>query len=111
MYNPYQMAYVQPQQQAQQTGFVNVRSEIEARNYPIVPGTSVIFKNENEPYIYTKTIISQLDMPTFEKYRLVKEDAQETQTPDISAELEEIRNRLDALEKPKSRKKEVVADE
>ena len=110
MYNPYQIPY--QQQQTQQTGFVSIRSEQEARNYPIAPGSSVIFKNENEPYIYTKTMgFSQLDMPTFDKYRLVKEEIQETQAPDIMSELAEIRSRLEALERPKTRKKEVVDEQ
>lgn len=107
MYNPYQFQ----QQQTQQTGFVSIRSEQEARNYPIAPGSSVIFKNENEPYIYTKTMgFSQLDMPVFDKYRLVKEETQE-QAPDILSELAEIRSRLEALERPKTRKKEVVDEQ
>lgn len=83
----YQQAYQQPMnvqpnyQQSQQTqqiqngGFVSVHNESEARNYPIAPGNSVTFKDENSPYVYTKTQgFSQLDKPVFEKYRLVKEE-------------------------------------
>lgn len=101
-YNPYQNMYapyqyqpnyqqngIQPSfqqsQQAQQIqngGFVSVHNENEARNYPIAPGNSVTFKDENAPYVYTKTQgFSQLDRPVFEKYRLVKEeDYQQQQT-------------------------------
>lgn len=58
--------------------FVIVRSEDEARNYPVAFGTTVTFKNETMPYIYTKTMgNSQLDLPTFEKYKLVKETPQD----------------------------------
>ena len=77
---PYQ-AQIQPYQaqQIQNNGFVSVRNEDEARNYPIAHGNSVTFKDETAPYVYTKTMgFSQLDRPIFEKYKLVKEDAAET---------------------------------
>lgn len=86
-YNPYAQQYyqqpiqaqqIQTQPQIQNGGFISVRSEIEARNYPVAPGNSVTFKDENVPYVYTKTMgFSQLDSPVFERYRLVKEDAPE----------------------------------
>ena len=51
--------------------------EEDARNYPIQRGNSVTFRDENLPYIYIKTLgFGQLDLPVFEKYRLVKENAQ-----------------------------------
>lgn len=69
MYQPYQQ-YQQPQ-----SGFVSVRSIEEAFNYPVAPGNSITFKDENAPYVYTKTKgASPMEPPTFERYRLVKED-------------------------------------
>ena len=75
----------QPQQNTQQTtqiqngGFVMVKDISEALNYPVAPGNSVTFKNENQPYIYTKTLgFSQLDQPVFETFKLVKEERTET---------------------------------
>ena len=70
------MQQVQPQQYSiAQTGFVRVRDENEARMYPVAPGNSVTFVNENAPFCYTKTVnMGQLDRPIFERYRLVKED-------------------------------------
>ena len=75
----------QPQQNTQQTtqiqngGFVMVKDISEALNYPVAPGNSVTFKNENQPYIYTKTLgFSQLDQPVFETFKLVKEEHAET---------------------------------
>lgn len=69
-----QMPQQMPQPQIQNGGFVNVRSEEEAKNYPVALGNSVTFKDETSPYIYTKTMgFSQLDRPIFEKYKLVKE--------------------------------------
>lgn len=87
MYNPYQPYYqqslqstqsLQQPQQIQSGGFISVRSEIEARNYPVAPGNSVTFIDENAPYCYTKTMgFSQFDRPRFEKFKLVKEETQE----------------------------------
>lgn len=63
------------QPQVQSGGFVPVPSEEVARNYPVANGVSVTFKDENAPYVYTKTKgFSQLDVPVFERYRLVKEE-------------------------------------
>lgn len=75
-----QMQNSQPQNmqqtpQIQNGGFVIVKDINEAMNYPVAPGNSVTFKNENQPYIYTKTLgFSQLDQPIFEIFKLIKED-------------------------------------
>lgn len=82
---PYMQQYQQPMtQQAQQQpqiqngGFVSVRSKQEALMWPIAPGSSITFKDETAPYVYTKTMgFSQLDRPQFETYRLIKEDEPE----------------------------------
>ncbi|MBO7436040.1 hypothetical protein J6U76_08660 [bacterium] len=59
-----------------QQGLVLVQSEQEARSYPVAPGNSITFKDESGPYCYVKTMgFNQLDRPSFERYRLVKEDA------------------------------------
>ena len=61
-------------QQTINSGFVRVQSEEEARRYPVAPGGSVTFIDENAPYCYTKSVdFSQLDRPTFKKFRLVEE--------------------------------------
>ena len=74
-----QMQGVQQSQQIQSGGFISVRSIEEAFNYPVAPGNSVMFKDENAPYVYTKTKgFSQLEEPVFEKYRLVKEENGQT---------------------------------
>lgn len=84
-------------QQIQNGGFISVRSEEEARNYPIAPGNSVTFRNEAEPYIYTKTMgFSQLDRPVFEKFRLIKETdekkpEQATQEYTLKADFEALK--------------------
>ncbi len=97
----------QQNQTIQNGGFVTVQSEEEARSYPVAHGMSVTFRNENLPYIYTKTLgFSQMDSPTFEKYKLIKEEAQiQPEQPKDDAlpiyvtktELGAIREELDAL--------------
>ena len=74
-FQPYiQQGYQQPQQ-TNNNGIITVRNKEEAFNYPIAPGNSLTFKNETEPYIYTKTLgFSQLDQPIFEVFRLEKEE-------------------------------------
>lgn len=85
-------------QQIQNGGFVPVTSEEMARNYPVAQGTSVTFRNENAPYIYTKTMgFSQLDRPIFEKYKLVKEEATEARECHCSNEVEGLKNEINKL--------------
>ena len=67
---------MQPQQpqQIQNGGFISVHNIQEAINYPVAPGNSVTFKDENSPYIYVKTKgFSQLEEPIFKKFRLIEE--------------------------------------
>ena len=52
--------------------------------WPIAPGSSITFKDETAPYVYTKTMgFSQLDRPQFETYRLIKEDEPEARQPAV----------------------------
>ena len=92
-------AQAQPQQTQQASGFVSVRSEEEARNYPVAYGNSVTFKDETSPYIYTKTMgFSQLDRPIFDKYKLVKEQTEETvQNPKIDPKMADIESEIGRL--------------
>ncbi len=126
-YNPYQpqaanLGQFQPQNQpsAQPNGIVTVRSEDEARNYPVAPGNSVTFRNESEPYIYTKTMgMSQLDRPVFDKYRLVKEAEKTPETAPavdmgayaLKTDVEALRVDFDDLKAILSKKGKVKADE
>lgn len=109
--------------QIQNSGFVSVRSEQEARNYPVAYGNSVTFKDETAPYVYTKTMgFSQLDRPVFEKYKLVKEESAETPIKELSGgnpmidalkdQITEIWAEIDALKGNKrGQKTEVDNDE
>ena len=73
-YQNFQQMPQQPQQ-IQNGGFISVHNIQEAINYPVAPGNSVTFKDENSPYIYVKTKgFSQLEEPTFKKFRLIEEN-------------------------------------
>lgn len=124
-----------PQLQIQNGGFVSVHNETEARNYPIAIGTSIIFKDENAPYLYTKTMgFSQLESPKFEKYRLDKEEPTEQpqmiqneakephachcNVEKLEAKIEALENEIDTIKKKlsakptaNSKKKEAEEDE
>lgn len=126
----YQLPQTQLQnQQIQNGGFILVRSEDEARNYPVALGNSVTFKNESAPYIYTKTMgFSQMDRPSFDRYKLIKENTPESSLDahrdtlneeainstmnDLKREIESIWNEIDVLKKkPTTKKKEVITDD
>ena len=136
---PYPQYYPQMQQMPQQqmqpqlsmpqisNGFISVRSEIEARNYPVGLGNSVTFKDENAPYVYTKTMgFSQLETPRFEKYKLVKEEPVLTQEGALNPKSDNLptKDDIDALWReiealkheifkpiPQRKKKEVSEDD
>lgn len=95
--------YYQQPQQIQNGGLVSVRGINEARNYPVAPGNSVTFKDENSPYIYTKTMgFSQLDRPIFEVFRLTKEDFSfeaEAKPTDYRQEIDELKMEIEKLKK------------
>lgn len=64
--------------QAQTSGYIIVRSEEEARNYPVAAGNSITFFNETEPYCYKKTAgNSPLDRPDFKVYKIIEQEAAE----------------------------------
>ena len=105
-YNPYQYGQnlptqnqntqFMPQNQQVQTPFVNVRSEAEARNFPVGFGNVVCFKDESAPYIYTKAMgFSQSDKPVFEKYR--REDYEAKPETDYREEIDKLRGEINSL--------------
>ena len=70
--SPY--AYGQPMiQQPQMTTFINVPSEEVAYKWRVDPNTSVNFINENDGFVYRKSVgMSILEPFVFEVYQLVK---------------------------------------
>ncbi len=99
MQNPVQNIVQGATQQNQSSGMImNIPNEDTARSYPVAPGNSVIFKDENAPYIYTKTMgFSQFDKPVFEKYRLVKEEDEIAQEHEDTPIVDELRNEIASL--------------
>lgn len=103
-----QTAPQQTQQIITHNSIINVRNENEARNYPVAPGNSITFKDENTPYIYVKTMgFNQLDSPSFERFKLVKEDipqnvgnaSESVPAPDtVNDTLNELRGQIEALQ-------------
>ena len=104
----YQQNQMQMQNQIQNGGLVSVRNISEARNYPVAAGNSVTFKDENAPYVYTKTMgFSPLDRPIFEVFRLVKEDM----TPEVEVKPVDYRQELDDLKAEVERLKKMITEE
>lgn len=96
-YYPYQINPFVQQQQPQQA-FVSVRSEQEAMSYPVAPGNSIVFKDESQPFCYVKSMsYNQFDRPTFDRYRLVKEEVSEPVEYALKADLDAIWDELKAL--------------
>ena len=103
-FQPQYFQQPQPQQnQPQMSGFLSVSSEEVARNYPVAPGNSISFKNENAPYVYTKTMgFSQFEPPIFKKYKLIEEDdvaPQLSEPIDYAKKLDDLNAKIEALEK------------
>lgn len=106
----YQNQYYTQQQQQQQTpqafngGYVTVRSEEEARNYPVAMGASVTFFNETQPFCYKKSAgTSPLDPPTFEVYKILKvgsdvKPQNNTEDNSISSEISALKKQVAELQ-------------
>lgn len=71
---PYYGGYMQQYQQPQQASFIRVQNEQQAREWPIAPGGSMTFIDDNAPYCYTKSMgMSQFDVPVFKRFKLTEE--------------------------------------
>lgn len=92
-----------PQQIQYSNTIVPVANESVGRNFPVGPGVGVIFRDENAPYMYSKTMgFNPLEQPVFKKYRLVEEEADEVnpesaKTVNYEAEIEELRDQISEL--------------
>lgn len=100
-----------PIQQSQTTTFINVPSEDVAFRWNVSPNNSVNFINENQGYLYKKSVgMSILEPPVFEVYRIEKigdnvpAPVQETSPPDLSeymtkSEFESYKTIIDDMQK------------
>lgn len=104
-----QLPIQQVPQQMQSGGFMSVRNEQEARNYPVAPGNVMTFKIENQPYVCEKSQgFSQLEGPVFNKYRLVKEEDIIEQEPLKSPEEDSTQKDIGYLKEEVSLLKEEI---
>lgn len=86
--------------QIQNGGFVSVPDENMVNTYPVAPGNCVTFKIEGKPIVMEKSMgFSQLESPKIERYRLVKEEVEETPVEEVKTScMDEIHGRIDTLE-------------
>ena len=69
----------QPQSQIQNGGFMSVRTEEEAYNWPIAPGVGMTFKVENAPVIIDKARgFSPLEQPVVKVYDMIERVPQQS---------------------------------
>lgn len=96
-----QQSSVTPVRQIQNVNFISVASKEYAFNYPVAPGTTMFFRDENAPFIYVKTMTySPANPMIFETYRRVDDDVQiqqDSTTPDLKSELDELREEVRSL--------------
>ena len=72
----YYPGYNYPAYQPQQSNLLHVQSEQQAREWTVALGTSVMFIDDNSPYIYTKTAgSSQLEPAVFKRFRISEDNA------------------------------------
>jgi len=93
-----------PQQQVMQQpviqngGVLAVKTRDEAFNFPVAYGTSVMFKLENQPFIFVKTVgFSQLEQPRFDTYKKVEEGEEENSNNSESSKYDEIKDEISNL--------------
>lgn len=122
---PNQQPMTQPVQQTQGGQmFVWVQSEKEAMDYPLSAGQSLFLMNQNDNYLYAKSV-DQLGKSTFIKKRLVDESDNQDNRIDLKdyirrEELEdlitdriqqEVEKKVSEISFKPTRKKTVVVDE
>lgn len=115
-YNSYGQQYQppMPMQQSQTTVFINVPSEDVAYRWNVAPNSSVNFINENQGFLYKKSVgMSILEPPVFEVFEIVKrssgqeqpqEQVQPVPVPDMSeymtkSEFESYKAIIDDMQK------------
>ena len=82
-YQPYPQTVIQqPTQTIQNQILVWVQSEEEAVKYPLTTGQSIFLMNQNENYLYMKSV-DQLGKTTFIKKKLLDETERNTNEKEI----------------------------
>ena len=82
----------------QNGGVLAVKSRDEAFNFPVAYGTSVMFKLENQPFIFVKTMgFSQLEQPRFDTYKKVEEGDEGNTNESEGSKYDEIKSEISAI--------------
>lgn len=130
MFPQYNMSQMHNNQNNQiiNSGYAIVRSEEEARSYPLSPGFTMTFFDETQPRLYKKMMsYSPLDQPVFEAYEIIKKEPsanvkpKEESEPAWKADIISLQDEIDRLygeiqslktrPKPMPKKKEDVKDD
>lgn len=101
----------QPVQQAvpqNQNLVVNLPTIEDAEKYPVAPGTGVVIKINNSPFILCKSMgYSQFDSPVLKWYKLIEEEpikAEESKVDEINdlrSQIADLRAMIENLATPK----------
>jgi hypothetical protein len=100
-----QMQAPQPQAgQIQNGGFVIVKDEKEAYEYPVAPGTSVTFIDEARKHLYIKTVgLNMFDKFEFRKFLITEEAVEAEQEAEkasnYSGDIEDLRAGYEELKR------------
>lgn len=74
---PYQMPVnnYQTTNNSQSSSLIHVQNENQARECAVALGSSMMFIDDNAPYIYTKTAgTSQLEPAVFKRFKIIEDD-------------------------------------
>lgn len=122
--------YSQFQQTQQQSNLIHVQNEMQAREWAVAPGCSLMFIDDNLPYIYTKSAgTSQLEPAVFKIFKvseigtenaqiskpapteeIIPDHVQRAEIEAILADIEAIKEEIESIKK-KRPKKEVIENE
>lgn len=78
---PYQMPAnnYQATNNSQSSNLIHVQNENQARECVVALGSSMMFIDDNAPYIYTKTAgTSQLEPAVFKRFKIIEDDISQT---------------------------------
>ncbi len=100
---PQMPQYQQPIQQANTV--VTLPSIEDAEKYPVAPGSGVVIKISNSPFICCKSMgFSQFEQPTLKWYKLLEEEPikkeqpqpQQTDISELQSQINELRELIEA---------------
>lgn len=87
----------QPQIQQSQTYVINLPTIEDAEKYPVAPGSGVVIKISNSPFILCKTMgFSQFEQPSMKWYKLLEEEPKKTEeVKSLQDQINELRDLIE----------------